>query len=212
VARLESLLDPDPADPWPRHLDHFGASLACTPEIYRLSGGLPCVTPLEDVAFVDAMRRCDARIRHSVRVRVQTSARFDGRAHIGFSGQLNEWQRDARRGQSQLVESCSWLEHRFRSMRGLRLLHAADSLPSLAGYPEEWRSHIQSTKERDLRPAAFLQEVDCNGLIEAMFSGDRYCPIAAALADLDVAIQRHEALCAATESDTALQGQLQLQS
>ena len=65
VARLESLLDPDEADPWPRHLEHFGASLACTPAVYRRSGGLPAVKPLEDVAFIQALRRVGARIRHA---------------------------------------------------------------------------------------------------------------------------------------------------
>ena len=61
VAHLESRLDPDPADPWPRHLEHFGASLGCTCEVYRRAGGMPAVTPLEDVAFVHALRKVDAR-------------------------------------------------------------------------------------------------------------------------------------------------------
>ena len=39
VAELESLLDPQACDPWPRHLDHFGASLACTPVAYARAGG-----------------------------------------------------------------------------------------------------------------------------------------------------------------------------
>ena len=83
VARLESILDPDLADPWPRHLEHFGASLACTSSIYALAGGLPPVKPLEDVAFIDALRKVGARIRHCPQTHVYTSARFDGRASVG---------------------------------------------------------------------------------------------------------------------------------
>ncbi len=41
VDELASRLDPDPADPWPRHHHHTGASLAVTAEAYRRVGGLP---------------------------------------------------------------------------------------------------------------------------------------------------------------------------
>ena len=32
---IRSLLDPDPADPWPRHEEHCGASIAVTATAYR---------------------------------------------------------------------------------------------------------------------------------------------------------------------------------
>ncbi len=41
VDRLTSLLNPIPYDPWPRHSDHTGASLAVRGEIYKAVGGLP---------------------------------------------------------------------------------------------------------------------------------------------------------------------------
>ena len=127
VARLESLLDPDPADPWPRHLEHFGASLACTCDVYRRAGGMPAVTPLEDVAFVDALRKVHARIRHATDVHIYTSARLDGRADVGLSGQLRHWQRDAEQNRPQMVQSAEWIEHRFRTLGLLRGLHAAEN-------------------------------------------------------------------------------------
>ena len=120
VAELESVLDPDPCDPWPRHLQHFGASLACTCEVYRRSGGLPPVKPLEDVAFIDALRRVGARIRHAPGVSITTSARLDGRAEIGLSGQLRHWQNDVATGARHEVDSAEWMIHRFGMLGRLR--------------------------------------------------------------------------------------------
>ena len=90
-ARLEALVDPDPADPWPRHHQHFGASLAVTAAAYRAVGGLPSVPFLEDEALVRLLRRHDRRVRHCPHVQVSTSARLDGRAAVGLSWQLREW-------------------------------------------------------------------------------------------------------------------------
>lgn len=90
-ARLEGLTDPDPADPWPRHHQHFGASLAVTAAAYRVVGGLPRVPFLEDEALVRSLRRHDRRVRHCPHVQVKTSARLDGRAEVGLSWQLREW-------------------------------------------------------------------------------------------------------------------------
>ena len=91
LVRLESLLDPDPADPWPSHHQHFGASLAVSREAYLKVGGLPPVRYLEDEALVSALRRADMRVRHSPQVRVLTSPRCDGRAEVGLSWQLRQW-------------------------------------------------------------------------------------------------------------------------
>lgn len=90
-SRLEDLLDPDPADPWPRHHQHFCASLALRSQAYRLVGGIPEVRFLEDVALVDACRRADLRVRHSPLVRVWTSPRREGRVEVGLSWQLRQW-------------------------------------------------------------------------------------------------------------------------
>ena len=91
AARLGSLLDPDPFDPWPRHHQHFGANLGLRLSAWNQLGAWPQVRCLEDVALVQAMRRLDLRVRHCPRVRVWTSARDCGRVETGLSSQLREW-------------------------------------------------------------------------------------------------------------------------
>jgi hypothetical protein len=79
------LLDPDPADSWPRHDEHCGASIAVTVVAYHRAGGMPTAPLAEDRAFFDALRRIDARIRHAPEVRVMVSARLHGRAPGGMA-------------------------------------------------------------------------------------------------------------------------------
>ncbi len=122
VAELESYLDPLPEDPWPRHHQFFGASLAVTASMYARVGGLPSVPVLEDMAFRRQLRRFDARLRHSPRVRVRTSARRTGRVEMGLSTQLREWSAMAAQGQPHLVESAAVVAGRARNRHRLRLL------------------------------------------------------------------------------------------
>ncbi len=82
---IDSLLDPDPADPWPRHTEHSGASICVTQEAFHRAGGVPAVPVGEDRAFFDALRRVDARIRHAMDVRVTVSGRLHGRAKGGMA-------------------------------------------------------------------------------------------------------------------------------
>ena len=91
VSKVESLLDPVVNDPWPRHFQCFGASFAVTCQIYDLSGRLPVVPFLEDMAFHKALSRIDAKIRLSPLVKVFTSTRIQGRVDFGFSIQLKQW-------------------------------------------------------------------------------------------------------------------------
>ena len=42
-AAYETILNPGPGNPWPRHHHCFGASLAVTAETYRAAGGLPVI-------------------------------------------------------------------------------------------------------------------------------------------------------------------------
>ena len=88
---LTARLNPDPCDPWPRHWQHFGASLALTVRAYRAVGGIPDVPALEDLALVQALRQQDLTLRHTPAARVYTSARRSGRVAVGLSTQLQEW-------------------------------------------------------------------------------------------------------------------------
>jgi hypothetical protein len=83
--RLSTLLDPDPADPWPRHTEASGASLAVTVAAFKAVGGIPALPSGEDRAFVRTLARIDARIRHDPAVVVTVSGRIDGRAPGGMA-------------------------------------------------------------------------------------------------------------------------------
>lgn len=162
VAELEDLLDPQVGDPWPRHLEHFGASLACTPQAYAKAGGLPPVKPLEDVAFVDALRRSGARLRHDPAVGVATSARQDGRAEIGLSHQLRLWHSMTKAGMPQRVPSAAALMHRFKTLRSLREIFAGADVERLRG---DWAKRLRKERMGADSEAEFLFNVDCDGLI-----------------------------------------------
>ncbi|MFD2718002.1 glycosyltransferase [Hymenobacter monticola] len=119
-ARLEGLLDPAPADPWPRHHQHFGASLALTAQAYRQVGGLPEVRFLEDEALCQALRQHDLKLRHSPAVQVLTSARRQGRVEVGLSWQLREWLHMSRQQREPQVENPVQLARRWQVRRQLR--------------------------------------------------------------------------------------------
>ncbi|HEX8503886.1 MAG TPA: glycosyltransferase [Hymenobacter sp.] len=119
-ARLEGLLDPNQMDPWPRHHQHFGASLALTVRAYRRVGGLPEVRFLEDEALCQALLRHDLAVRHSPTVQVLTSARRQGRVEVGLSWQLREWLLLSRQQREPLVDSPAQLATLWQLRRQLR--------------------------------------------------------------------------------------------
>jgi len=82
---IDSLLDADAADPWPRHTEHSGASICVTLDAFRRAGGIPPVPVGEDRAFFAALRRIDARLRHASDVWVTVSGRVHGRAAGGMA-------------------------------------------------------------------------------------------------------------------------------
>lgn len=91
VTQLAALIDPKAHDPWPRHWQRSGPSFAVRLEAYDRAGGVPPVRALEDIALYDALVESGARIRHSLRVRVTTSARFQARAPGGFGSRILAW-------------------------------------------------------------------------------------------------------------------------
>ena len=82
---IHGLLDPDPADPLPRHTQASGASIAVTAEAFEKCGGVPSVACGEDRALITALRRIDARIRHAPEVHATVSGRTVGRAAGGMA-------------------------------------------------------------------------------------------------------------------------------
>jgi hypothetical protein len=83
--RMAWTLDPELHDPWPRHTEASGASLAVTVEALRRTGGIPPISNGEDRAFVRALWLMDRRIRHDPSVLVTVSGRLDGRAAGGMA-------------------------------------------------------------------------------------------------------------------------------
>jgi len=93
VVQLRSLLAPRAYDPWPHHWQRSGPSFAVRANVYEAAGGVPPLRALEDIALYDALVAIGARIRHSLHVRVHTSARVRYRAAGGFGARIAEWNR-----------------------------------------------------------------------------------------------------------------------
>ncbi len=120
LAKAESMIDPEEHDPWPRHYQYFGASMAVTCATYHQVGRLPQVPFLEDNAFHQALQRMDVRIRKTPLVKAYTSTRLSGRVEVGFSEQLRKWSGYTKYGHTQEVEQAeAWLI-KFKSKRVLR--------------------------------------------------------------------------------------------
>ena len=122
VTELEAYLDPNPFDAFPRHFQHYGASLAVTAEMYHQAGGLPLVRTSEDVALYRALLRVNARFRHSPLVRVTTSARQIGRAQDGLADQLQKWSDMGAQRQPFWVEPADAIITRLQARYKLRRL------------------------------------------------------------------------------------------
>lgn len=88
LEQIGLLLSPESHDPWPRHLEHSGASIAVTHAAWRRVGGIPDVPSGEDRAFARALRQNGIAVRHAPQVQVYVSARLQGRARGGMAETL----------------------------------------------------------------------------------------------------------------------------
>ncbi|OAQ41766.1 hypothetical protein A5893_01225 [Pedobacter psychrophilus] len=104
----------------PCHHQHFNGSFAVTSICYQTAGGVPHVKHLEDCAFYEKLESVDAKIRHSNRVKVHTSARYCGRADVGLANQLLVWKNMEMIESNFLVESCESLVNRLIIKRKIR--------------------------------------------------------------------------------------------
>ena len=100
---IDWLVDPDPADPWPRHSEDSGASIAVTCAAYRRAGGVPALALGEDRAFIARLRRVDAAIRHAPEIQVVVSGRIDGRARGGMADTMRR----------RIVRQDEWIDDRL---------------------------------------------------------------------------------------------------
>lgn len=141
--RLAALIDPIAHDPWPRHCDHTGASLAVRADAYAAVGGIPELPSNEDREFVRRICAAGYHLRHSLDVRVRVSARLDGRAQGGMADCLKQWVRAEELGLPHVVESPRAIVRRLvmvsRSRHGLAQQQASGSaVPLLAQPAEQW--------------------------------------------------------------------------
>ena len=134
LEELCALYAPERHDPFPRHHHQFGASLAVTARAYAWVGGLPAARTSEDVALVDALRAAGARIRHSPRVRVRTSARATGRAEGGLADAFAWWAGQAAAGREPAVEPAADAERRLAALGLWAAAHPG------APHPSCWRT------------------------------------------------------------------------
>ena len=127
---LAALIDPLPHDPWPRHQDHTGGSLAVRAAVYARVGGISPLPFREDLAFVSKVRAAGYRLVHPLDVVVTVSARTRGRAKGGMADCLTAWLREEAEGLPVLVEAPTAVEARLRRRKALRDLALAPSAGS----------------------------------------------------------------------------------
>jgi hypothetical protein len=119
--RIAFVLDPQPGDPWPRHTEAAGASLAVTAAAFARAGGIPPVASGEDRAFVQALARMDARIRHDPAISVTVSGRVHGRAPGGMADTIRRRMRQQDEFADDGVEPAADAYRRFDFRRRVRL-------------------------------------------------------------------------------------------
>lgn len=116
LEELRALYAPEMHDPFPRHHQHFGGSLAVTAAAYAAAGGMPLHRSNEDVALYRAIVDSGGRFRHSYGMRVITSARMVGRAQGGLADALQWWDQQDRGEIPVLVESAAAAELRLAKL------------------------------------------------------------------------------------------------
>lgn len=187
--RLAAAIDPLPHDPWPRHHDHTGASLAIRADVYRAVGGLPVLPFREDLGLVARVRAAGHRLAHPLDVKVTVSARLKGRATGGMADCIAGWMADETSGAPILVEDPDALEARLVRRRGIRDLAGLPPkacAPLLLGHGA---SHAQLPTRR-------LGKAEIGRLIEALAPDEpdapRTVPVRLAMERVRAMIDRME--------------------
>jgi cellulose synthase/poly-beta-1,6-N-acetylglucosamine synthase-like glycosyltransferase len=86
--QLDSIVDPIPHDPWPRHYNASGANIAVRLDALRGICDFPIVPCGEDRLLIKMLEAQGRRVRHDCTTRVLTSGRLFGRAPGGMADTL----------------------------------------------------------------------------------------------------------------------------
>lgn len=121
-------VDPLAHDPWPRHTEHSGASIAVRASLFHRAGGIPAIPLGEDRAFFDQLGAIDAKIRHAPDVRVRVSGRVAGRAKGGMADTIASRLREPDPLLDSIVEPAADRLRRAMWRRRLRQSWASGSL------------------------------------------------------------------------------------
>jgi hypothetical protein len=130
---IAALLTPLPHDPWPRHDEHSGASIAVRLPAYHAAGGVPAIPTGEDRALFAALAANGARIRHAPEVWVTVSGRLEGRAAGGMADTIR----------ARIAEPPRWLDERLEPLD--------DRLRRLIGEPETVAAPMRRVSMDDVK-------------------------------------------------------------
>jgi len=194
VARVEAALDPLPWDPGPRHAMQFAASMAVRAGKYVQAGGLPALPRGEDTALYAALVRIDARVRHSLRVRVATSPRTVGRVEGGFAGFIRLLH-DASGPKAWLVEHPAETLHHIRARAALRRFHAAGGVSAQRDVSTLFmlkRESLAAKYDIDDTFGANMQRLERDAIERGVYAGYRRMPVIPAIAALRTATSNAE--------------------
>ena len=112
---MASIIAPREWDPWPRHTEHSGASIAVTVAAYGRVGGMPAAPVAEDRKFFAALEAAGARVRHAPEIVVTVSGRTIGRAEGGMADTIR---RRLHRADPYLDDALEPAMDRWRRLRG----------------------------------------------------------------------------------------------
>ncbi len=154
---LGSMLLPDAADPWPRHSEESGASLAIPAAMFRKVGGVPDVASGEDRALIARLRSMDMRVRHDPEIAVIVSGRVEGRAPGGMADTI----------QRRMVQQDEFVDERIEpaldALRRLRMQGQLRALRAEACPPGEGSSAVwRLARALAVTPGAVAEAVACS--------------------------------------------------
>jgi len=191
---IDSLLDPRPHDPWPRHTHRSGASIAVGAAVYRAVGGVPAVPHGEDRALIAALDERDCKIRHDPALEVIVSGRLVGRAEGGMAATITRRMLVQDRWADDRLEAPEAAVRRTRLRMRARRIWAGhsggDSLAAALGLSPE---DLAVMMRRPWFGAAWAA-------IEAEAPGLRRAPIA--MAELPEGVRQAERVLASLKSGT----------